>query len=1280
MMDLAWSWQAFQRQAGAKGVQRSAAESARTEISSEERPAAQTRRGTRYRPETDEEVGAPSRKIRRPPGYRPMEVPAQGEDGERDYQDYLARKLPGMPTPGIAGVGSPLFSSTQQGPAATVASPEPPGEMTRLLTAPKVTYKDLGGAVGSSTPVVTSSGPAPGDGELEEGDLDVSDEALKRWILDSFRREMRATRNSPKKDGGGLNSQQSSPDPKVTNIGASPGTSGPGGAQYGTPIYTRPATPYPVGTVAGPDLYTTPTSAGRTPRMVQPPLFTGVGRFDVDSPATKARTRLPDLRSYDGKERWETYWQHLVSVVALNQWSDAEATQFLLMALKEKAAEVAFLPPGGRPWTFTALCLALAEACGTDADVGTHQIELQILRQKPEESLQDLALRVRRKVREAYPNIPGAAQEQLATGFFKTALEKEKAREFVGMFAPTTLQEALVLARRAENQERINKLRDEPTVGAAYQFREVKGDPTGTDKTRPGGPVATAATEPTPPPKGETDKVREMKVTGGGVEATLDRVMGDLLREIRKIGDRRPFGRGRGSPTDARPGPCWTCGEVGHLARACRKPRGDGARKDGNRRSGEGDQKAASGGAEDKKDPVTNSAKAGDRSDVVRVLKMKSPEPDSPGEDVPVDEEEGSFNESDYEFDRAMGVEDAILPPSQSPKKEVSPTVSQLEAPDALTDFPDSGVEKTQEEVPEEGDAKEMEASQMPKDPVRMVSASRPGPGEEFRGSLESDDGSSESSWSDRNSMPDSGEVACFPPREDLRELTIAATLRVTGCEPLEVKCLIDTGAEVNIMSRAIYWRHFRDNLPLTPAARRLTAADGKEISVEGIGYVPLDVGGRVLTVRVVVADMETALVLGMDFISRHRCTWDWDAGTLKLGDLTAGLKHTRVLSQHDLRIPACSEYVTAGKLTAVIPLASSAMIIGSGALCRDPGVVVANTLVDPRVGTVPVRILNPQGQAVQLPRGTTLGTLTEAEVVEPGQQWVRQVRVGGSVEEDDSDLPEEVKAAIQDLPAQLTAEQRRQARELLREYVDIVAVKGKPLGHTDLVQHRIDTGDALPIRQPPRREPQAFRGEGAKEVRRMLDEGIVEPADGPWASPVVLVKKPDGSIRYCVDYRKVNAVTRKDAYPLPRIEDCLDRLAGSTWFSTIDLAAGYWQVAVHPADRDKTAFVTPDGLFRFRVMPFGLANAPATFERLMERVLVGLRWETAIIYLDDVIVHATGFDEHLRQLRAVFERFRQARLKLKLKKCSFLTRRLSFWAISSPGPESPPILRRLRK
>lgn len=143
-----------------------------------------------------------------------------------------------------------------------------------------------------------------------------------------------------------------------------------------------------------------------------------------------------------------------------------------------------------------------------------------------------------------------------------------------------------------------------------------------------------------------------------------------------------------------------------------------------------------------------------------------------------------------------------------------------------------------------------------------------------------------------------------------------------------------------------------------------------------------------------------------------------------------------------------------------------------------------------------------------------------------------------------------------------------------------------------------------------------------------MLREDVIEPSNSPWAAPIVLVKKRDGTTRFCVDYRKLNSVTKKDAYPLPRIDESLDTLSGAKYFCTLDLASWYWQVVMDEADKQKTAFATHKGLFQFKVLPFGLSNSPATFERLMEAILSGLQWERCLVYLDDIITFGSTFEE----------------------------------------------------
>ena len=190
-----------------------------------------------------------------------------------------------------------------------------------------------------------------------------------------------------------------------------------------------------------------------------------------------------------------------------------------------------------------------------------------------------------------------------------------------------------------------------------------------------------------------------------------------------------------------------------------------------------------------------------------------------------------------------------------------------------------------------------------------------------------------------------------------------------------------------------------------------------------------------------------------------------------------------------------------------------------------------------------------------------------------------------------------------------------------------------------------------------------------------MLDLEVIQPSSSPWSSPVVLVRKPDGSFRFCVDYRALNAKTVPDTYPLPRVDDALDALQGNCYFTTIDCLAGFWGVPMEPASRALTAFSTPDGKYEFLRMPFGLINAPATFARMMDTVLGGLKWHSCLVYLDDVIIFGRTWEEHLQRLEAVFRAMDNADLTLKLSKCRFGFRSVEYLGhvISPAGIEPNP-------
>ncbi|GBB99189.1 hypothetical protein RclHR1_03440022 [Rhizophagus clarus] len=210
-------------------------------------------------------------------------------------------------------------------------------------------------------------------------------------------------------------------------------------------------------------------------------------------------------------------------------------------------------------------------------------------------------------------------------------------------------------------------------------------------------------------------------------------------------------------------------------------------------------------------------------------------------------------------------------------------------------------------------------------------------------------------------------------------------------------------------------------------------------------------------------------------------------------------------------------------------------------------------------------------------------------------------------------------------------------------------------IGKTHVIRHRILTGDVAPVAQPPYRMNPVKRKFSKNKIVKMEVQDIIRKSSSPWASPVVIIEKKGGDKRLCIDYQKLNAITKADAYPLPRIDDLLKNLRSATWFTTLDLASGYWQVQMSEEDIEKTAFITPFSLYEFLVMPFGLVYALGTFQRLMNYILQDFLGIFVAVYLDDVIIYTRGpLETHLDHLRQVFETLQSANFQIKLKKCYF--------------------------
>ena len=248
------------------------------------------------------------------------------------------------------------------------------------------------------------------------------------------------------------------------------------------------------------------------------------------------------------------------------------------------------------------------------------------------------------------------------------------------------------------------------------------------------------------------------------------------------------------------------------------------------------------------------------------------------------------------------------------------------------------------------------------------------------------------------------------------------------------------------------------------------------------------------------------------------------------------------------------------------------------------------------------------------------------------------------------------------------TRKELHQLLETLKPFKDLFAENPDEVNQIDknIVEHKIDTGDSPPLAQGPRRTSPDQAKIIQEKISSMLKAGIISPSRSPWSSPVLLVpkpNKPDGTKdwRFCIDFRRLNKVTKNEIYSLPRIDDCIDSLAGKSYFSTLDAASGYWQVPMAEEDKAKTAFTTYFGQYQFNRMAFGLITAPATYQRMMDTVLAGLKWQCLAVYLDDVLIHSRTFDEHLKDIAATLSRFKEANIQMKSSKCNFLSQEIKY-------------------
>ena len=426
----------------------------------------------------------------------------------------------------------------------------------------------------------------------------------------------------------------------------------------------------------------------------------------------------------------------------------------------------------------------------------------------------------------------------------------------------------------------------------------------------------------------------------------------------------------------------------------------------------------------------------------------------------------------------------------------------------------------------------------------------------------------------------------------------------------IEVNCLVDTGSTICILHPRKYNLLPPNMRPeIKKTSTKLCLADGGVVNTMAYIDLPIHVGNFTTVQKFTVADIDVPAVIGYDFLHSHKCTLDMGEEVLTLDENQIKcIKESQMSSlfkislTEKVTIPPKTEVITIGKIEGDSSSIMNALVQPLQSKHLE-NILVAKSLVDPSRGYVPIRLANITNHEQIMKQFTCIASCESVELSQD-KSVNREDRVMkvNSCEKID-ELPVYLKELKDKSGVLLNDDQKCLLDSLLKRHINTFSKTKDDLGRANVIKHKINTGDAHPIKQQPRRLPLTKRDDVDREIQRLLDCGIIEASKSPWASPIVPVTKKDGSTRLCIDYRALNNVTIKDSYPLPRIDDSLDARRGSKWFSVLDLSSGYFQVQMEETDKEKTAFTSTKGLFQFNVMAMGLCNGVATFQRLMEYI-----------------------------------------------------------------------------
>lgn len=488
---------------------------------------------------------------------------------------------------------------------------------------------------------------------------------------------------------------------------------------------------------------------------------------------------------------------------------------------------------------------------------------------------------------------------------------------------------------------------------------------------------------------------------------------------------------------------------------------------------------------------------------------------------------------------------------------------------------------------------------------------------------------------------------------------------------------LVDTGASISCVSENLINKLNQSKIELERTNfMNIYGVGGEEHKVLGKVTLPLKFQGLVIKHRFhVVQDLQYPVILGDDFLLQNKCNIHYPSRTLYIheGSLQVSLLSTKsgkARTAKRFKVPANSMANISVKISDIF--LNDVVLLEPLPLLNKYELIGASCLVKVSKSGSKFQIINPTDMAVTIPKFSIIANVMP--VVEDSIQSLSDdkrekqknkcvANINSSKMKKEKSKRSKSKIDFDLDSSDMTNDQKQKFLKFLNVNRDVFAADLSELGKCNIGEHKIETTDNIPIRVPPYRATPKVKAEIEKQIDKMLDNKIIEPSTSPYNSPVVLCQKKDKSFRFCIDYRKLNAKTTVECWPLASLNDVFDAIgeAKATIFTSLDLCQGYWQVPLHKDSREKAAFVTHSGIYEWTRMPFGLRNSSITFSRVISQVLQGLNWKNVLAYIDDILVFSKNLEDHMHHLDQVFDRLKKANLKLKPSKCHFGVKQVNY-------------------